>query len=157
MTESPGVPDEPRFDPLDLALDAEQLLDAERKPEVVPLVVVLRHHDERAHSVDINALGHSVADVNRRYPADDRVVRCVFVSSLDHNMAGWRDPYAVARANGEPGEFIDWLDHYQDEWSVPLTTYDYPETRLRTANLDPDAGEVDEALLARIRHHEQHA
>lgn len=98
----------------------------DREDDDADPMLVLDPNVGPADQVDIDDLNATVADVNEHYPADDPVVRVVFVSWLDRHVPGWTD-WRTDR------QFAETLRDYADDWGVPLETYDYPESRLCVA------------------------
>jgi len=82
--------------------------------------VVVRRCDDRADQVEVPLDGDpTVAELNPEYPADADVVEVAFTAALDREVPGWREldtPTLVGRVAG-----------------TAVTTYSYPEPRLRRA------------------------
>lgn len=97
-----------------------------RAEEDVELVVLDPDRGDAAE-VQIESLGETVADVNEDVPPDDRVVECVHVEWLDRHVE-WEE--------WEANIFPERLAAYAEEWSLPLRTYFYPESRLESVG-DP--------------------
>ncbi len=85
-------------------------------------LVVLDPDRGDADAVHIDAIDRTVAAVNEEYPADDRVIECVHVEWLDRHVEDWEA--------WDRNTFPERLRGYTDEWSLPLRTYYYPESRL---------------------------
>lgn len=86
------------------------------------LAVVVRFALTTADEYVIEELGKTVAEVNPNFPPVDNVVRVAFVETLDEAFPSWRE---ADRAM---------LDQWADEFDV--TTYSYPQTRLRKVTPD---------------------
>jgi hypothetical protein len=82
--------------------------------------VVIRRRDDPADEVTVPIDGEpTVAALNPEYPADADVVEVAFADALDREVPGWRElntPTLVGRVAGSA-----------------VTTYSYPEPRLRPA------------------------
>lgn len=100
---------------------AGQRVGDRRAEEDVELVVLDPDRGDAAE-VEIESLDETVADVNAEYPPDDRVVECVHVEWLDRHVGEWEQ--------WEANTFPERLAAYAEEWSLPLRTYYYPESRL---------------------------
>ena len=98
------------------------VIDRESEDEAARLIV-LDASRGRAGEVYIEALDASVADVNAEYPTDDPVVECVHEEWLERHAGNqWED--------WDPAAFADQLEAFVAEWNIPLSTYDYPASRL---------------------------
>ena len=85
-------------------------------------MIVLNPNVGPANDVEVDGLNATVAELNETYPPRDPVVSVVFVSWLDSYVTGWRE--------WDKRLFARTLNEYADDWSIPLKTYSYPESRL---------------------------
>lgn len=103
--------------------EGEQVID--RDSEEGGKMIVLDPNVGQAGDVQVELDGdqYTVAELNPDYPPQDPVVRVVYVEWLDQHVPSWGDWV-------DSQLFVQKLRNYADEWSVPLRTYDFPESRL---------------------------
>lgn len=64
---------------------------------------------------------------NEEYPGTDAVVEVVFESHLDGRVTDWKS---------QVGEIKSLLREFREDWSIDVSTYHYPRSRLKQIN-DP--------------------
>lgn len=123
------VPNETRFAPGDIVVDGAADPD-DRNP-----AVVMEHRRDSdgdlvpAWAAPIPAMdGKTVAEANPEYDMNDAVAIVAFADTLDRTIGGRWIPWADT---GGP-EFMQAIRDFADEWGIPLKTYDYPESRLKS-------------------------
>ena len=104
----------PTFEPGDTVSDCDQ-----DNPEENP-ALVLEAHAIPADEFGLVALQRTVASLNTQYPADDPVIRVVFIESLDTVHGDW-----------EVEEILDKRVDPVGKLPSGIRTYCYPQSRLR--------------------------